>query len=65
MANIKIFFKDGTERSFPHEGRSGGSYTKEVKYEGSFVIITDEYYRTYAFSAKDIKEVQTQPNRYY
>jgi hypothetical protein len=47
--NIKLFFKDGSVKDYPHEGRVGGSYTKSIKYEGQMAIITDEYHRTYAY----------------
>ena len=58
MTSIVIDFKDGSQREFPHEGRLGGSYTKRVKYEGAFVIVEDEWYKTYAFPASDIREVR-------
>lgn len=63
MSSITITFKDGTVKEFPHKGRPGGSYTKSVKYEGAFVIVTDEYYRQEAFPASDIKMVEERPNR--
>lgn len=65
MADITIKFKDGTVRKFPHEGRAGGSYTKSVKYEGAFVVVTDEYGKTNAFPAQDIAEVISDPGRYW
>lgn len=64
MASITIIFKDGTRRHFEHEGRAGGSYTKEVKYEGGFVIVTDEWYHTYAFPADAVQEVQKKEERW-
>ena len=63
MSNIYIEFKDGTKKEFLHEGRAGGSYTKEIKFEGGFVIITDEWYHRFVYPAQDIKEVKTKPNR--
>lgn len=60
--SITIKFKDGTKREFPHKGRAGGSHTKSVKYEGAFVIVTDEYYQKNAFPAQDIAEVIEVPN---
>lgn len=65
MANISILFKDGTKREFPDIGRPGGSWTNEVKYEGAFVVVTDEYGKTYAFPKDDVKEVNTSPSRHY
>lgn len=63
MANIILKMKDGTERKFMHEGRSGGSYTKTVKYEGAFVVITDEFYCKTAIPADDVAEVREIPHR--
>ena len=60
MADIRIIFKDGSVREFKHEGRAGGSYTKSVKYEGAFVIVTDEWYNQYAFPSDDVREIQQQ-----
>lgn len=64
MASIMVKFKDGTTREFPHRGRAGGSYTKSVKYEGAFVVITDEWYNRTAFPAEDVREIVEVPNRY-
>jgi hypothetical protein len=58
MTSITIIFKNGTKRDFPHEGRAGGSYTKSIRYEGAFAIVTDEFYRETAFPAADIAEVK-------
>jgi hypothetical protein len=56
--SIKVYMKDGTEKDFNHEGRVGGSYTKSIKYEGMFAIITDEYGSSTAIPAADIKEIK-------
>jgi hypothetical protein len=58
MANIVIAMKDGTERRFPHVGRPGGSYTKTIRYEGGFAIVTDEWYNETAIPQSDINEVK-------
>lgn len=63
MADITVKMKDGTVREFPHVGRAGGSYTKSIKYEGGFAIITDEWCKTTAIPAKDIAEVVKKENR--
>jgi hypothetical protein len=63
MANIAVIMKDGTIKDFPHEGRSGGSYTKTIKYEGGFAIITDEWYKETAIPSADIKEIVTSQHR--
>lgn len=62
MANIIVKMKDGTDRHFPHEGRAGGSYTKTIKYEGAFAVITDEWGKQTAIPAADIREVITKPH---
>lgn len=61
--NITVQMKDGTSREFKHEGRAGGSYTKTIKYEGAFAIITDEYHNTTAIPASDIAEIKTTQSR--
>jgi hypothetical protein len=63
MPNITIKFKDGTIKRFLHTGRSGGSYTKTIRYEGSFVIVTDEWSSETAFPASDISEIKSEPER--
>ena len=57
MTNIKIKMKSGEVKNFPHEGRAGGSYTKEIRYEGAFVIITDEWGKEIAIPSNDIEEI--------
>lgn len=64
MANITIKMKDGTVKDFPHVGRAGGSYTKSIRYEGAFAIVTDEWYNETAIPVEDIAEVNTRPDRY-
>lgn len=56
--SITILFRDGSKREFKHEGRGGGSYTKSVRYEGGFVIITDEWYSETAFPQELVAEVR-------
>lgn len=58
MTSIKIFMKDGDEHDFPHKGRSGGSWTKSVHYEGAFVVVEDEWGNRTAFPAADVKKVE-------
>ena len=60
MLNITIMLKDGTEKKFRHVGRSGGSYTISIRYEGSFAIVTDEWGNTTAYPAQDIQEIKTE-----
>jgi hypothetical protein len=64
MASIKIKMKDGTVKDFPHEGRAGGSYTKRIRYEGGFAIVTDEWYGETAIPSEDIAEVKVTQDRY-
>lgn len=63
MQSIVLKFVDGTERRFDHKGRSGGSYTIGVKYEGAFVIVTDEWGASSAFPSERVAEVQAKPLR--
>jgi hypothetical protein len=62
--SITIIMKDGTKKEFPHVGRAGGSYTKSIRYEGGFAIITDEWYNETAIPAVDIAEVKSRADRY-
>lgn len=63
MANITIIMKDGTVKTFKHEGRAGGSYTKTVRYEGAFVIVRDEWDTETAVLAADVAEIRVEPHR--
>lgn len=60
MANITIKMRDGTKKEFRHEGRPGGSYSKSVRYEGNFVIVTDEWQRETAFPMDLVSEVSAE-----
>lgn len=64
MAHILVKMKDGSVKEFKDTPRSGGSYTKTVKYEGAFLIVTDEWYQQTAIPAADIAECITTPGRY-
>lgn len=63
MASIYVEMKDGTKKSFPHEGRAGGSYTKSIRYEGAFAIIKDEYDCETAIPVNDIAEIKVDRDR--
>lgn len=58
MITIEVKMKDGSRREFPHRGRAGGSYSNEIRYEGGFAIITDEYDNEIAFPSQNIVEVR-------
>lgn len=64
MASITIKMKSGKRLDFPHRGRAGGSYTKHVRYEGAFVIVTDEWGSETAIPADDVEQVETHEHRY-
>jgi hypothetical protein len=64
MPSITVKMKDGTRREFPHKGRAGGSWTKTLRYEIGFVVITDEYGNETAIPSADIEEIITHSNRY-
>jgi len=61
--SITITMRDGTKRDFPHEGRSGGSYTKSLRYEPGFVVVEDEWGKRTAFPTELVAEVETKPER--
>jgi len=61
--SITVYMKDGEKKEFPHVGRSGGSYTKEIRYEGSFAIITDEFYNETAIPSQNIAEIRKHEHR--
>lgn len=64
MSNIVVTMKDGTRREFKHEGRAGGSYTKRLKLEHGFVIITDEWDKKIVIPSEDVAEVVETPERF-
>lgn len=64
MADITVRMKDGSIREFRHKERPGGSYTKRLRYEPGFVVITDEYYHETSIPTDLIAEVETVPHRY-
>lgn len=57
--DVIVKMKDGTKREFKDYGRSGGSYSQTVKYEGVFVIVVDCYGEQTAFPSMDVLEVKT------
>lgn len=59
MTSIVVKMKDGSKREFPHKGRAGGSYTKHLKLEGAFAVITDEYGNQTCIPAADIDQIDT------
>ena len=61
--SITLIMKDGTRREFPHKGRLDGSYTKRIRYEPGFVVITDEYYNERAIPTSDVEEVIVHEHR--
>lgn len=63
MQQIRITFKDGTEKVFNHRGRAGGSYTIGIKFQGGFAIVEDEWGNTEAYPDAAIEKVQTVPDR--
>lgn len=64
MGRVCIKFKDGTEKEFRHRPRAGGSWTLELRYEGGFAIVVDEWGRETAFPSTDISTIETTPDRY-
>jgi len=60
MKSIYIKMKDGSTRNFEHEGRAGGSYSKEIRYEMGFVVVTDEWGNETAIPTENIHEVRVE-----
>jgi hypothetical protein len=63
MSSIRIVMKSGEVHDFPHHGRSGGSYTKKLRYEGAFAVVEDEWGKRVAFPASDIERIEETPVR--
>jgi len=63
MANIFIKMKDGTTQQFLHKDRPGGSWTVNIRYEGAFAIIRDEWEKDTAIPASDIAEIVKEDHR--
>lgn len=63
MADIRIWLLDGSCMNFRHTGRAGGSYTKRIRYEGDFAIVTDEWGKETAIPASRIARIEACPHR--
>jgi len=50
--------KNGTRKNFPHKARGWAGWTKEIRYETGFAIITDEYCNETAIPVQDIEEIK-------
>jgi hypothetical protein len=57
--NVTVIFRDGTQRKFEDHGRAGGSYSQQVRYVESFVIITDVWGKETAIPTDLVQEVVT------
>ncbi len=64
MANIYLTMKSGEIKQFIHEGRSGGSYTKELTLKDGWAIIEDEWGKKYIFPSADIEKIEERPHNY-
>ena len=58
MADVKITFNDGTVVEHKDKGRSGGSYTQTIRYEGVFVIVKDCWGAETSYPAANISKVE-------
>jgi hypothetical protein len=56
--SITVIYLDGSKEEFPHKGRAGGSWTKTIRYEGSFAIIKDEWGNETSIPAALIREIK-------
>ena len=57
MKTIIVTLKSGKQDTFIERGRAGGSYGIKRKYEGGFLIITDEWENETAYPAENIVRV--------
>ena len=57
--DVIVTMKDGTKREFKDYGRSGGSYSQQIRYETAFLVIVDAYGEQTAIPVADIKEART------
>jgi hypothetical protein len=64
MSYITLHMRDGSVKEFKHQGRHGGSYTKTLKYEPGFVVITDEWGLKTSVPADLIERVEESPTRW-
>ena len=64
MPSYKVRMRDGTVKEFPHKGRAGGSWTKTIKYEPGFVVITNEYHQRTSIPTDLIEEIIETPERW-
>ena len=56
--SIAVYMKNGTKKNYPHKARGWADWTKEIRYETGFAIITDEYGNETAIPAQDIEEIK-------
>lgn len=63
MSSITVKMKSGELRKFPHQGRSGGSYSKTLTLENGFAIITDEWGTRTIIPSEDIDAIVEEPTR--
>ena len=59
---IQIKMKDGSIREFPAMEKKDRRFHQEVKYEGVFVIIQDEWQRSVSIPACDVIELRQIPD---
>ncbi len=60
--NIVVRMKNGAKKEFLHTGRVGGSWTKSIRHEGMFTIISDEWGTEVHIPSSDIEEIRTTSN---
>jgi hypothetical protein len=58
MPGVTVIRKDGTVERFEERGRSGGSWSMFLTFEGEFVVITDEWGKRTAIPSSDIRSVE-------
>jgi hypothetical protein len=64
MAEITVFYNDGTSELFSETSRPGGSYCTSHKVEGHFVIIKDAWGKETIIPDTRILKVESKPTRW-
>lgn len=63
MADVTVFFRDGSQQVFQDRGAPGGSYSNQVRYIEGVVEIENPYGRKTAFPLDLVLRVETASER--
>jgi hypothetical protein len=62
MQTIIVHLKNNKTETFEHQVRPGGSYSLQLRYEGEFAIVVDEWGKETVFPAANIEKIETVPS---